>query len=45
VLRLLRTGLLKVKATRVGRDKVLSRIITLGEEAKTGKAKLEKING
>ncbi len=37
-----KNGLLKVKATRVGQDTVLSRIITLVEEAKTGKAKLEK---
>jgi hypothetical protein len=40
-----KNGLLKVKATRVGQDIVSSRIITLVEEAKTGKAKLEKING
>ena len=38
-----KNGLLKVKATRVGQDTVLSRIITLVEVAKTGKAKLEKM--
>src|SRR5215211_6479560 len=38
-----KNGLLKVKATKIGQDTVLSQIITLVEEAKTGKAKLEKI--
>ena len=38
-----KNGLLKVKATRVGQDTVLSQIITLVEEAKTGKAKLERM--
>jgi Cu+-exporting ATPase len=38
-----KNGLLKVKATQVGQDTVLSQIITLVEEAKTGKAKLEKM--
>jgi P-type Cu+ transporter len=38
-----RNGLLKVKATKVGQDTVLSKIITLVEEAKTGRAKLEKM--
>src|SRR5919199_1746140 len=38
-----KSGLLKVKATKVGQDTVLSQIITLVEEAKTGKAKLEKM--
>lgn len=38
-----KNGLLKVKATKVGHDTVLSQIITLVEEAKTGKAKLEKM--
>jgi P-type Cu+ transporter len=36
-------GLLKVKATKVGQDTVLSQIITMVEEAKTGKAKLERM--
>ncbi len=40
-----KNGLLKVKATKIGQDTVLSQIITLVEEAKTGKAKLEKIPG
>src|SRR5919106_1015067 len=38
-----KSGLLRVKATKVGQDTVLSQIITLVEEAKTGKAKLEKM--
>ena len=38
-----KNGLLKVKATKVGQDTVLSQIIALVEEAKTGKAKLEKM--
>jgi len=38
-----KNGLLKVKATKVGQDTVLSQIITLVEAAKTGKAKLEKM--
>ena len=38
-----KNGLLKVKATKVGQDTVLSQIITLVEEAKTGKAKLERM--
>jgi len=38
-----KNGLLKVKATKIGQDTVLSQIITLVEEAKTGKAKLEKM--
>ena len=38
-----KNGLLKVKATKVGQDTVLSKIITLVEEAKTGRAKLEKM--
>ena len=38
-----KNGLLKVKATKVGLDTVLSQIITLVEKAKTGKAKLERM--
>ena len=38
-----KNGLLKVEATKIGQDTVLSQIITLVEEAKTGKAKLEKM--
>ena len=38
-----KNGLIKVKATKVGQDTVLSQIINLVEEAKTGKAKLEKM--
>ncbi|MBA3749791.1 MAG: heavy metal translocating P-type ATPase, partial [Nitrosopumilus sp.] len=38
-----KNGLLKVKATKVGQDTVLSQIITMVEEAKTGKAKLERM--
>ena len=38
-----KNGFLKVKATKIGQDTVLSQIITLVEEAKTGKAKLERM--
>ncbi len=38
-----KNGLLKVKATKVGQETVLSKIITLVEEAKAGRAKLEKM--
>ena len=38
-----KNGLLKVRASKIGQDTVLSQIITLVEEAKTGKAKLEKM--
>ena len=38
-----KNGLLKVKATKIGQDTVLSQIITLVEEAKTGRAKLERM--
>ncbi|MDR4513042.1 MAG: heavy metal translocating P-type ATPase [Nitrososphaeraceae archaeon] len=38
-----KNGLLKVKATKIGQDTVLSQIITLVEQAKTGKAKLERM--
>ena len=37
-----KNGLLKVKATRVGQDTVLSRIITLVEKQKLEKLKLKK---
>jgi Cu+-exporting ATPase len=36
-------GLLKVRATKVGQDTVLSQIITLVEEARTGKAKMQRL--
>lgn len=38
-----KSGLLKIRATKVGQDTVLSQIITLVEEAKTGKAKVQKM--
>ena len=38
-----KSGLLKVKATKVGQDTVLSQIITLVEDARTGKAKMQKM--
>ena len=38
-----KSGLLKVKATKVGRDTVLSQIISLVDNAKTGKAKMQKM--
>jgi Cu+-exporting ATPase len=38
-----RSGLLKVKATKVGQDTVLSQIITLVEEARTGKAQMQRL--
>ena len=38
-----KSGLLKVKATKVGQDTVLSQIITLVEEARTGKAQMQKL--
>jgi P-type Cu+ transporter len=37
------SGLLKVKATKVGQDTVLSQIITLVEEARTGKAQIQRL--
>ena len=37
-----KSGLLKIKATKVGQDTVLSQIINLVEEAKTGKTKMQK---
>jgi Cu+-exporting ATPase len=38
-----KSGLLKVKATKVGQDTVLSQIITLVEEARTGKAEMQRM--
>jgi Cu+-exporting ATPase len=37
-----KSGLLKIKATKVGQDTVLSQIITLVENARVGKAKMQK---
>lgn len=36
------TGLLKIKAAKVGQDTVLSQIINLVEEARTGKAQMQR---
>ncbi|MFB5599658.1 MAG: heavy metal translocating P-type ATPase [Nitrososphaeraceae archaeon] len=38
-----KNGLLKITATKVGQDTVLSQIITLVEEAKSGKAQMQKM--
>ena len=38
-----RTGLLKIKASKVGQDTVLSQIIKLVEEARTGKAQMQRM--
>lgn len=38
-----KNGFLKVRATKVGQDTLLSQIVTMVEEAKTGKAKLERM--
>lgn len=38
-----KTGLLKIKATKVGQDTVLSQIINLVEEARTGKAQIQRM--
>jgi P-type Cu+ transporter len=38
-----RSGLLKVKATKVGQDTVLSQIIGLVQEARTGKAPMQRM--
>ena len=38
-----KSGLLKVRATKVGQDTVLSQIITLVEEARTGKAQMQRL--
>ncbi len=37
------TGLLKIRATKVGQDTVLSQIINLVEEARTGKAQVQRM--
>jgi P-type Cu+ transporter len=38
-----KSGLVKVKATKIGQDTVLSQIITLVEEARTGKAQMQRL--
>src|SRR6266498_3505006 len=38
-----RTGLLKIKASKVGRDTVLLQIVKLVEEARTGKAQMQRL--
>ena len=38
-----KTGLIRVKATKVGQDTVLSQIIRLVEEARTGKAQMQRM--
>src|SRR5919199_1401920 len=38
-----KSGLLKVRATKVGQDTVLSQIIALVEEARTGKAQMQRL--
>jgi Cu+-exporting ATPase len=38
-----KSGLLKAKATKVGQDTVLSQIITLVQEARTGKAPMQRM--
>lgn len=38
-----KSGLLKVRAAKVGQDTVLSQIVTLVEEAKTGKAQMQRL--
>lgn len=37
-----KTGLLKIKAAKVGQDTVLSQVINLVEEARTGKAQMQR---
>ena len=38
-----KTGLLKIRATKVGQDTVLSQIVKLVEEARTGKAQIQRM--
>jgi Cu+-exporting ATPase len=38
-----KTGLLRIKATKVGQDTVLSQIVKLVEEARTGKAQIQRV--
>jgi P-type Cu+ transporter len=38
-----KTGLLKIKASKVGQDTVLSQIVKLVEEARTGKAQMQRL--
>ena len=38
-----KTGLLKIKAKKIGQDTVLSQIIKLVEEARTGKAQMQRM--
>lgn len=38
-----KTGLLKIRATKVGQDTVLSQIINLVEDARTGKAQVQRM--
>jgi len=38
-----KTGLLKIKATKIGQDTVLSQIVKLVEEARTGKAQMQRL--
>src|ERR671919_2705657 len=38
-----KTGLLKIKAIKVGQDTVLSQIVNLVEEARTGKAQMQRL--
>ena len=38
-----RIGLMKIKATKIGQDTVLSQIIKLVEEARTGKAQVQRL--